>query len=313
MKEEIKNALRDIEKAFIIYYGEDNLENKEKITRVFSKLRIVGFSNNSNIDADNNKDELKVDFIVANDGTTEFSEKYLKKLHEILNSYNTYNTDFAYPYMTVPTIFIKNNANKFSFSNVIHEISHVLMIELLGKVYNNKNNYLGMCILASTAPEGLKNNFTNEIINERIATDVFIIFENLRCNNSKFRFSDYIYVDEVLNFAGMTIYNMLKPYLKSHILYNANIIGKIMGEDNYMRYHNLFRKVYKNMMSSSHKTKNDYQDYLESHVLEIYQWQLEAEKIVEDVKANIKEYSQYEENIRIMIDEAARKGLVRKL
>lgn len=67
------------------------------------------------------------------------------------------------------------------------------------------------------------------------------------------------------------------------------------------------------MMSSSHKTKNDYQDYLESHVLEIYQWQLEAEKIVEDVKANIKEYSQYEENIRIMIDEAARKGLVRKL
>ena len=173
------------------------------------------------------------------------------------------------------------------------------MIELLGKVYNNKNNYLGMCILASTAPEGLKNNFTNEIINERIATDVFIIFENLRCNNSKFRFSDYINVDEVLNFAGMTIYNMLKPYLKSHILYNANIIGKIMGEDNYMRYHNLFRKVYKNMMSS--------------HVLEIYQWQLEAEKIVEDVKANIEEYSQYEENIRIMIDEAARKGLVRKL
>ena len=302
MKEEIKNALRDIEKAFIIYYGEDNIENKEKITRVFSKLRVVGFSNNSNIDADNNKDELKVDFIVANDGTTEFSEKYLKKLHEILNSYNTYNTDFAYPYMTVPTIFIKNNANKFSFSNVIHEISHVLMIELLG-----------MCILASTAPEGLKNNFTNEIINERIATDVFIIFENLRCNNSKFRFSDYINVDEVLNFAGMTIYNMLKPYLKSHILYNANIIGKIMGEDNYMRYHNLFRKVYKNMMSSSRKTKNDYQDYLESHVLEIYQWQLEAEKIVEDVKANIEEYSQYEENIRIMIDEAARKGLVRKL
>ena len=292
MKEEIKNALRDIEKAFIIYYGEDNIENKEKITRVFSKLRVVGFSNNSNIDADNNKDELKVDFIVANDGTTEFSEKYLKKLHEILNSYN---------------------ANKFSFSNVIHEISHVLMIELLGKVYNNKNNYLGMCILASTAPEGLKNNFTNEIINERIATDVFIIFENLRCNNSKFRFSDYINVDEVLNFAGMTIYNMLKPYLKSHILYNANIIGKIMGEDNYMRYHNLFRKVYKNMMSSSRKTKNDYQDYLESHVLEIYQWQLEAEKIVEDVKANIEEYSQYEENIRIMIDEAARKGLVRKL
>ena len=111
----------------------------------------------------------------------------------------------------------------------------------------------------------------------------------------------------------MTIYNMLKPYLKSHILYNANIIGKIMGEDNYMRYHNLFRKVYKNMMSSSRKTKNDYQDYLESHVLEIYQWQLEAEKIVEDVKANIEEYSQYEENIRIMIDEAARKGLVRKL
>lgn len=84
-------------------------------------------------------------------------------------------------------------------------------------------------------------------------------------------------------------------------------------EDNYVRYHNLFRKVYKNMMSSSHKTKKDYQDYLESHVLEIYQWQLEAEKIVEDVKANIKEYSQYEENIRIMIDEAARKGLVRKL
>ncbi len=81
-----------------------------------------------------------MDFIVANDGTTEFSEKYLKKLHEILNSYNTYNTDFAYPYMTVPTIFIKNNANKFSFSNVIHEISHALMIELLGKVYNNKNN-----------------------------------------------------------------------------------------------------------------------------------------------------------------------------
>ena len=85
------------------------------------------------------------------------------------------------------------------------------------------------------------------------------------------------------------------------------------GEDKYVRYHNLFRKVYKNMMSSSHKTKKDYQDYLESHVLEIYQWQLEAEKIVEDVKANIKEYSQYEENIRIMIDEAARKGLVRKL
>lgn len=84
MKEEIKNALRDIEKAFIIYYGEDNIENKEKITRVFSKLRVVGFSNNSNIDADNNEDELKVDFIVANDGTTEFSEKYLKKLHEIL-------------------------------------------------------------------------------------------------------------------------------------------------------------------------------------------------------------------------------------
>ena len=84
-------------------------------------------------------------------------------------------------------------------------------------------------------------------------------------------------------------------------------------EDNYVRYHNLFRKVYKNMMSSSHKTKKDYQDYLESHVLEIYQWQLEAEKIVEDVKANIKEYSQYEENIRIMIDEAARKCLVRKL
>lgn len=80
-----------------------------------------------------------------------------------------------------------------------------------------------------------------------------------------------------------------------------------------MRYHNLFREVYKNMMSSSHKTKKDYQDYLESHALEIYQWQLEAEKIVEDVKANIKEYSQYEENIRIMIDEAARKGLVRKL
>ena len=144
MKEEIKNALRDIEKAFIIYYGEDNIENKEKITRVFSKLRIVGFSNNSNIDADNNKDELKVDFIVANDGTTEFSEKYLKKLHEILNSYNTYNTDFAYPYMKVPTIFIKNNANKFSFSTLIHEISHALMIELLGKVYNNKNNYFGM-------------------------------------------------------------------------------------------------------------------------------------------------------------------------
>ena len=80
-----------------------------------------------------------------------------------------------------------------------------------------------------------------------------------------------------------------------------------------MRYHNLFREVYKNMMSSSHKTKKDYQDYLESHALEIYQWQLEAEKIVEDVKANIKEYSQYEENIRIMIDEDARKGLVRKL
>ncbi len=38
MKEEIKNALRDIEKAFIIYYDENNLENKEKITRVFSKL-----------------------------------------------------------------------------------------------------------------------------------------------------------------------------------------------------------------------------------------------------------------------------------
>ena len=85
------------------------------------------------------------------------------------------------------------------------------------------------------------------------------------------------------------------------------------GEDNYVRYHNLFREVYKNMMRSSHKTKNDYQDYLESHVLEIYQWQLEAEKIVEDVKANIEEYSQYEKNIRIMIDEAARKGLVRKL
>lgn len=85
------------------------------------------------------------------------------------------------------------------------------------------------------------------------------------------------------------------------------------GEDNYARYHNLFREVYKNMMRSSHKIKNDYQDYLESHVLEIYQWQLEAEKIVEDVKANIKEYSQYEKNIRIMIDEAARKGLVRKL
>ena len=84
------------------------------------------------------------------------------------------------------------------------------------------------------------------------------------------------------------------------------------GEDNYARYHNLFREVYKNMMRSSHKIKNDYQDYLESHLLEIYQWQLEAEKIVEDVKANIKEYSQYEENIRIMIDEAARKGLVRK-
>lgn len=30
MKEEIKNALRDIEKAFIIYYGEDNIENKKK-------------------------------------------------------------------------------------------------------------------------------------------------------------------------------------------------------------------------------------------------------------------------------------------
>lgn len=111
----------------------------------------------------------------------------------------------------------------------------------------------------------------------------------------------------------MTIYNILKPYIKSHILYNANIISRIMGEDNYIRYHNLFRKVYKNMMSSSHKTKNDYQDYLESHVLEIYQWQLEAEKIVEDVKANIKEYANYEKNLKEMIDDAAKKGIVRKL
>ena len=60
------------------------------------------------------------------------------------------------------------------------------------------------------------------------------------------------------------------------------------GEDNYARYHNLFREVYKNMMSSSHKTKKDYQNYLESHALEIYQWQLKAERIVEDVKTNIR-------------------------
>lgn len=111
----------------------------------------------------------------------------------------------------------------------------------------------------------------------------------------------------------MTIYNILKPYIKSHILYNANIISRIMGEDNYIRYHNLFWEVYKNMMSSSHKTKKDYQDYLESHVLEIYQWQLEAERIVEDVKANIKEYANYEKNLKEMIDDAAKKGIVRKL
>lgn len=313
MKEEIKNALRDIEKAFIVYYGEDNIENKEKITRVFSKLRIVGFSNNSNIDADNNKDELKVDFIVANDGTTEFSQKYLKNLHQMLNDHNNGSSEFVYPNTTMPTVFIKNDANKFSLSILIHEISHALMIELLGKVYNNKNNYLGMCILTSTAPNGQENNFTNEIINTCIATDIFIIFENLKCNNYKFNFNDYIHVDEVLNFAGMTIYNMLKPYLKSHILYNANIIGRIMGEDNYKRYHDLFQKVYESMKNAHFKSNKDYKDYLESHVLEIYQWQLEGEKIIEDVKANVEEYSQYEENIRIMIDEAARKGLVRKL
>ena len=313
MKEEIKNALRDIEKAFIIYYDENNLENKEKITRVFSKLRVVGFSNNSNIGADNNEDELKVDFIVANDGTTEFSEKYLKKLHEMINDYNNGHCGFVCNYMVIPTAFIRADSKYFCFFHLIHEISHVLMIELLGKVYDKKDNYLGVCTISTISQNGLRNNFANEIVNDSIAFDVFTIFSKLNGDNCKFYYDDYISVDRVLNFAGTTIYNLLKPYLKVHILYDANTISKIMGEDNCERYHDLFQKVYESMKNANLKSNKDYQNYLNCHTLEIYQWQLEAEKIVEDVKANIKEYSQYEENIRIMIDTAARKGLVRKL
>lgn len=313
MKEEIQNVLKDIEKAFIIYYGEDNTENKEKITRVFSKLRIVGFSNNSSSDADNNKDKLKVDFIVANDGTTEFSQKYLKKLHEILNNNNNGNCGFVYSYMVIPTAFIKVDSKYFCIFHLIHEISHVLMIELLGEVYDNKNNYLGICTISKISQNGLRNNFANEIVNDSIAFEVFTIFNKLNGDNCKFYYNDYISVDRVLNFAGMTIYNMLKPYLKVYVLHNANTVCKIMGEDNCKRYHDLFQKVYESMKNANFKSNKDYQNYLNCHALEIYQWQLEGEKIVKGVKANIEEYSQYEENIRIMIDTAARKGLARKL
>ena len=52
---------------------------------------------------------------------------------------------------------------------------------------------------------------------------------------------------------------------------------------------------------------------IDKKIEEILDTNLDDEKITEDVKANVEEYSQYEKNIRIMIDTAAQKRLVRKL
>lgn len=52
---------------------------------------------------------------------------------------------------------------------------------------------------------------------------------------------------------------------------------------------------------------------IDKKIEEILDANLDDEKITEDVKANVEEYSQYEKNIRIMIDTAAQKRLVRKL
>ena len=311
MSEKIWEALPDIEKAFIIFYGEDNIENKEKIIRVFNELKIVGFSN----DYDKTTVGLKADFVVAKDkdDAIKFFQKYLNELNQMLNAGGFDSIGFVYHDVSLPIAFIKIDNKYFCFFHLIHEISHVLMIERLGEIYDNKDNYLGMCTNATTAPNGFEANFTNEIINDCIALEVFMIFNKLKGGNCKVYDDDYISTDSILNFAGLDIYSLLKPYLKMQILYNANIISKIMGIDNYKRYCDLFQKVYENANDSNLKSDEDYRDYLKHNAVKVCKWQLEAQKIVVGVQDNVREYAKYEKKLKEMIDDAAKKGLVRKL
>lgn len=294
----LEEMLLGIKKSFIMFYDESN---RDKIEKIFDNLIVI--------EAVPKEYGLSIEKINCDINKTLYSENDIKELYEDLNSYKDQLSEgFMYPKAPVPTLVVKKKNGIFPVSVIIHEISHLLMVENLADIIGEDGVILDKVRIETMMGTRKYGNYTNEIINEGITKDVLAIFNKLYDSNFKIS-SGYIQADNILGNPGRKIYELLLPYIKKYMPYNALVITKIMGNSNFKSLSDVLEWQINHILQSGSKKK---EEYLEKYSYLIDRKRNESNTIVKSVEENIREYEQYEQSTfeyaeRLIADGKARK------
>ena len=332
------NSLRPLLiEAFVKFYGENY---RYKISNLINDVIIVSVARselNNDIDRKLSNLRNKENNFEVNLGIEYYNE--LKK--------NKKNSDSHYVFMTstssnnlefierevkrksigcsgwiiakqdTPMIFIVGIKN--NITTIIHEINHLITEDVLGKKYDDEDNYIESVRIHGIHSKGFTPDLVYEIINELMTQKIFGIFKNEYFDLIPLEYQQlityhtnnkYLDLDRCSFDIVRDIYAKMESIIKnSFITGSGSTIQKIIGEFNYDELRMFLienkRNLYKYM-----ETYDDVSGYKSSLSPEVV---LEYQRIKSNIDNSYQEYLEYMVNLNSYVDELVNDGNGRKI